>query len=114
MAWWRTQDLCLDALKTRERDASRDAAAAGSAANARTTAEVQAMPAQPELDQLLSQMLEAQGYKDAARQNIMLLTDANKWQLVQSYQQSMLDNAGDIRSQPATASRLYSLVTRQR
>ena len=58
------------------------------------------MPEQPELDNLLSQMLAAQGYKDEARRNIMLLTDAHKWQLLQSYQQSLVAASGDIRSQP--------------
>ena len=58
------------------------------------------MPAQPELDALVKEMLDAQGYKEAAKNNIMLLPDSHKWQLLQSYQQSLVVAAGDIREQP--------------
>ena len=58
------------------------------------------MPPQPELDEQFSAMIDMQGYKDAVRQNMMLLADAHKWQLLQSYQQEQERAAGDIREQP--------------
>ena len=41
-----------------------------------------------------------QGYKEAARNNILLLADSHKWQLLQSYQLEQAKQAGDIREQP--------------
>jgi hypothetical protein len=45
------------------------------------------MPGQPQLDKLLSEMLDAQGDPPAVRQKIMELADANKWEMVKGYQQ---------------------------
>ena len=58
------------------------------------------MPEHEELDALVKEMLDSQGYKEAARNNIMLLSDDHKWQLLQSYQQKLTKDAGDIREQP--------------
>ena len=76
---------------------TRDRAESAAVAAGATDAE---MPPQPELDTQLAEMLDAQGYKEQAKVNIMQLTDSHKWQLIKSYQQSLVDKAGDIRSQP--------------
>jgi hypothetical protein len=58
------------------------------------------MPEHDELDKLVKEMLTAQGYKEQAAANIMMLADDHKWQLVKSYQQTQIAAAGDIREQP--------------
>ena len=49
------------------------------------------MPAQPELDEELHAMLDAQGYKEQASYTILQLPDAHKWQLMQGFQQSLYE-----------------------
>ena len=80
------------AAKAKEREAQARADA--------EAAEALPMPEQPELDRLLQEMLDAQGYKEEAKANILLLPDAHKWQLMKSYQQSLVKESGDIRAQP--------------
>ena len=58
------------------------------------------MPGQPELDKLLNEMMDAQGFKEVAREQIKLLPDTHKWQLLQNYQQQQKAAVGDIREQP--------------
>ena len=44
-----------------------------------------AMPSREEINRLMEEMLDAQGYKEAARQNIMMIPDDKKWVMLQGY-----------------------------
>ena len=69
----------------------------------------QEMPPQPQLDELVSEMLEAQGEKEHVRIGIMQLSDANKWQLYQGYAATRAAEAGDIKDAPEHWCQLLNL-----
>ena len=58
------------------------------------------MPGQPELDEMVKEMLEAQGEKEAVRAQIMQLSDANKWQLYSGYAATKANESGDVKDLP--------------
>ncbi len=90
-----------EADATRWIDALKVAVKSGQAASPSAAPSTMTMPEQPELDRLLKVMLQEQGYKEEAKQNIMLLADAHKWTLLQGYQeQQTKEETGDLKDTP--------------